>query len=141
MYIEVLVELKAKKLDKTFTYSVPKNLEKHISIGKRVTVPFGKQKLEGFIMSINNEFNNEYKTKDIIEIIDEYSVINEEMMNIGKYIKNKTLCTLISAYQTMLPSALKAHKDFVVNKKYETYMELKQENIEIKTEKQNCSVS
>ena len=136
MYIEVLVELKAKKLDKTFTYSVPKHLEQKIKIGKRVTVPFGKQKLEGFIMNINNEFNNEYKTKDIIEVIDEYEVINEEMLDIGRYIKNKTLCTLISAYQTMLPSALKAHKDFTINKKYETYIILENKEIEIKTEKQ-----
>ena len=62
-------------------------------------------------------------------------VINDEMMELGKYIKKKTLCTLISAYQTMLPSALKAHKDFVVNKKYETYLTLCCD-IEVKSDKQ-----
>ena len=55
MYINVLVELKAKKLDKTFTYSVPDHLKDSVSVGKRVLVPFGKQKLEGFIMDINNK--------------------------------------------------------------------------------------
>lgn len=136
MNINVLIELKAKKLDKTFTYKVPSGLINKIEIGKRVLVPFGKQKIEGFILSINNDKEFSYEIKEIIEVIDDNAVINEEMMELGKYIKNKTLCTLISAYQTMLPSALKAHKDFNVNKKYETYITLSSDNIDIKTEKQ-----
>ena len=46
MTVEVLVELKAKKVDKTFTYLVPKDLEDKIKIGIRVLVPFKYQKLE-----------------------------------------------------------------------------------------------
>ena len=122
MYIDVLIELKAKKLDKTFTYHVPSNFINSISIGKRVLVPFGRQKLEGFIIGINSKDSFDYDVKDILDVIDEDVIINEEMMSLGRYIKNKTLCTLISAYQTMLPSALKAHKNFVVNKKYDTYL-------------------
>lgn len=138
MYIDVLVELKAKKLDKTFTYKVPSDLVDRISVGKRVLVPFGKQKLEGFIIDFNNNDSFEYDVKNIIDVIDKDVVINDEMMELGKYIKKKTLCTLISAYQTMLPSALKAHKDFVVNKKYETYLTIVDDNIDsnIKSDKQ-----
>lgn len=136
MYIDVLVEIK--KIDKTFTYHVPTEMEKNIDIGKRVLIPFGKQKLEGFIININKQKTFEYKVKDIIDIIDEEVIINNEMMLLGKYIKNKTLCTQISAYQTMLPSALKAHKNFIVNKKYETYLTINSEQIHknIKSEKQ-----
>ena len=70
MYINVLVELKAKKLDKTFTYSVPSSLVDNIEVGKRVLVPFGRQKLEGFILSICNESDFSYEIKDIISVID-----------------------------------------------------------------------
>ena len=136
MYIDVIVELKAKTLDKTFTYHVPSTLIDKILVGKRVLVPFGRQKLEGFILSINDSNNFSYEIKDIIDIIDEERVINEEMLELGKYIQKKTLCTLISAYQTMLPSALKAHKDFNINKKYETYLTIVKDDINIKTEKQ-----
>jgi len=138
MYIDVLVELKAKKLDKTFTYKVPSNMIDDIKVGKRVLVPFGRQKLEGFIIGINDNDSFLYEIKEIIEVIDEDVVINDEMMSLGRYIKNKTLCTLISAYQTMLPSALKAHKDFVVNKKYETYLTICSDDIHnsIKSDKQ-----
>lgn len=138
MYIDVLVELKAKKLDKTFTYNVPSNLINKIEIGKRVIVPFGKQKLEGFILSINKNEKFEYEIKDIIDIIDEEKIINEEMLELGKYIQKKTLCTLISAYQTMLPTALKAKKNTKINKKYETYLIIENDEIKnnIKSDKQ-----
>ena len=124
MYIDVLVEIKAQSLDKTFTYLVPKELEDKIKKGIRVYVPFGKQKLEGFVIDISKNKEIDYEVKEIISVIDEEPVLNEEMLELGKYISSKTLCTLISSYQTMLPAALKAHSNFKVNKKYETYIEL-----------------
>ena len=114
MIAEVLVELKSKNIDKTFSYKIPDNL--NVQIGQRVLVPFGKQKLEGFILKITNEIP-EYQVKEIISLIDENPVINEEMLELGKYISKKTLCNLISAYQTMLPTALKAKNGKIINKK------------------------
>ena len=70
MIVEVLVELKLKRIDKTFSYLVPDHLKDMIKKGVRVLVPFGKQKLEGFILNIKNEEKTEFKLKEIIEIID-----------------------------------------------------------------------
>ena len=123
MTVDVLVEIKAKQVDKTFTYKVPKDLQDKMQVGIRVLVPFGKQKLEGFVLKINQDnIKYEYELKNIIELIDEEPVINDEMLELGKYISHKTMSTLISAYQAMLPSALKAKKGFIVNKKYDTYL-------------------
>lgn len=124
MFIEVLVEIKAKAIDKTFTYKVPSNLEAKIEIGKRVLVPFGSQKLEGFVLNITKENYFTYELKDIIEVIDETRILNEELLLLGRYIKEKTLCNLITAYLTMLPTALKAKHKIKINKKYETYINL-----------------
>ena len=44
------------------------------------------------------------------------------MMALGKYISKKTLSPLITCYQTMLPSALKARKNNDIKKKYNTYL-------------------
>ncbi len=124
MLINVLVEIKSSNIDKTFTYLVPDDMKSKAMVGKRVLVPFGKQKIEGFILSIENSKKVEYELKEIIDIVDENPVLNKELLELGNYISNKTLCNLISAYQTMLPAALKAHKDFNVNKKYITYIKL-----------------
>lgn len=124
MFIEVLVEIKTKKIDKTFTYKVPINLVNEIKIGKRVLVPFGKQKIEGFILNILEDNNYDYDVKDIIKVIDENPVLNNELLKLGRYIKEKTLCNLITAYSTMLPLALKAKHNIKINKKYLTYLKL-----------------
>lgn len=128
MKVDVLVELKIKGIDQTFTYLVPDNLKDKIKIGIRVLVPFGRQQLEGFIVNINNK-ELDYKLKEIIDIIDLKPVLTNEMLELGKYISNKTLCNLISAYQTMLPRALKAKKGLNINKKYLTYLKLNKDYI------------
>lgn len=122
MNCEVLVELKSKNIDKTFTYSIPTNLTDLVKVGARVLVPFGKQKLEGFVLKINKENNFDYDLKDILEVIDLEPVLNSELLELGKYISKKTLCNLITAYQAMLPTALKAKNGKVVSKKFDTYL-------------------
>lgn len=123
MYINVLVEIVNKKLDRTFTYHVPNTLVDDIEVGKRVEVPFGKLTLEGFIMELNVKPDIE-DIKDIIRIVDEKSILNEEMLDLGKWLKETTISSLCSCYQAMLPKALKASHKTNINKKYVTYIKL-----------------
>ncbi|MBP3800244.1 MAG: primosomal protein N' [Bacilli bacterium] len=122
MYIGVLVELSNKNIDKVFTYSVPEYLSNKIKLGIRVVVPFGRQTLEGFVISFVKDVD--YETKDIIEVVDEDEILNEELLELGKIMQEKTLSTLISCYQVMLPKALKAKNGTVINKKYDIFYKL-----------------
>ena len=105
MVAEVLIELKAKNIANTFTYLIPKHL--NVEVGMRVLVPFGRQKLEGFVLAIKDLIEVDYRLKNIIECIDDHPILNNEQLEIGRYLQNKTLCSLITCYQTMLPKALK----------------------------------
>ena len=125
MYADVLIEIKAKALDRTFTYKVPDNM--NIKKGVRALVPFGNRTLEGFVLNVYKCKNLDYEVKEIIKCIDDYPVINDEMLSLGKYISKKTLSPLISAYQTMLPKALKAKHNTQINKKYVTYLKVGKE--------------
>ncbi len=140
MVAQVLVELKLKNIDHTFDYNIPLGLENDVQVGKRVLVPFGKQTLEGFVLKISNNSSYE-KIKDIIKVIDEDIILNEELLKLGEYISKKTLSTKIASYQCMLPSALKAHKDFTINKKYDTYIRLIDKNYVGKNDKQKELIS
>lgn len=136
MVCEVLVELKNKNIDKTFTYLIPLKYRDKIKIGIRVLVPFGKQKLEGFVLNISNDLP-EYSLKEVIDIIDLEPVLNSELLELGKYISKKTLCNLITVYQAMLPVALKAKNGKVINKKYDTYVIINNNDFnDIKSNKQ-----
>lgn len=121
MLIEVLVELKARAVDKYFTYKVPVNLINKVKVGVRVIVPFAYSKLMGFVSSINIENTSDYEIKEILDVVDTEVILTDELLELGKYLKEKTLATLISCYQVMLPNGYKASKK-KINKKYETYI-------------------
>ena len=124
MYAEVLVELKSKNIAKTFTYKVNDADKNNVEIGKRVLVPFGHQELEGFVLNIKNNCDDDYEVKEIIKVIDEKPVLNKELLELGKFLSESTLCSLISAYECMLPTALKAKNGTNINKKNIKYLVL-----------------
>ena len=123
MYAEVLVQYGSKSLDRTFTYKVPEKLIGKINKGMKVSIPFGNQNINGFVLNVKDTCDLE-NLKEIKNIINENFVLNDELMELGKFIKSKTLCSLITAYQTMIPSSLKVNKskeDYTI---YDTYVKL-----------------
>ncbi len=123
MYIEVLTQISAKAVDQYYTYSVPAELKSKIKIGIRVKIPFNNMILEGFVMNVVEEaLYNKEKIKDILAITDDEPVLNKEMLLLGKYMSKTLLCTLVSAYQVMLPKALKAEINSNIKIKYNKYL-------------------
>ncbi len=134
MYVEVLIEYKVKSLDRTFTYLVPDHLKDIVKIGMKVKVPFGQgdSLINGFITNIKYD-SNLGNLKSIFDVTDRELVLNEELLKLGDYIKDTTLCTLISAYQTMLPSSLKIKTITSNYQKQDSYLKLKMPKEFIKT--------
>ncbi len=124
MYIKVLVELSAFNIDKTFTYHVSDLLKNSIKVGIRVLVPFNNQKLEGFVLEILDNYDDDYEIKDIIDVVDSEVILTDELLKLGKFVSDETLSTLISAYQAMLPKALKAKNGSHVSIKYKKVVEI-----------------
>ena len=137
MYVEVLLELKNKKTDQTYTYEVPKELEKEMTIGKRVEIPFNKRTLEGFVVAFNQNPPKEYTIQKINKILDEEVVLNEELLKLAFFIKESCLSSLSNAISVMLPSALKASIKTNVNKKYQTLLKIEKMGLnQVKTKSQ-----
>ncbi|KAB2337455.1 primosomal protein N' [Cytobacillus depressus] len=103
----VIVDVPARQIDKTFDYLIPEHLLGVIQIGMRVIVPFGPRKIQGFVTAIKGE--SAFKQlKKIIEPMDLTPVLNQDLLALGDWLTETTLCYKISAYQVMLPAALKA---------------------------------
>ena len=124
VYARVIVEIGVKAVDRLFTYLVPNIMRDKIKVGARVKVLFGKQLLEGFVLELSDVCEVEYELKEIIELVDEEPILNEEMLWLGSEISKRTLCSKISAYQVMLPKALKAQKGTIINVKKDKYIKL-----------------
>ena len=122
MYAKVIIEIGVKNVDKMFTYIVPDNMKEDIKVGCRVKVRFGSMVLEGFVLELTNIIDKvDYELKEIIELVDKIPILNKEMLELGKKIQEITLCSLISAYQVMLPKALKASIKTNINTKLIRY--------------------
>ncbi|UOE77370.1 primosomal protein N' [Parageobacillus thermoglucosidasius] len=104
---EVIVDVPARQTDRPFDYAIPEKWEDILQPGMRVTVPFGTRRLQGFVIHIKS--HSDVKTlKPIEAVLDVTPVLNEELLELGKYLTETTLCFAISAYQAMIPAALKA---------------------------------
>lgn len=107
MIAEVIVDVPAQQTDRPFDYKVPAKWEGIIQEGMRVTVPFGPRKLLGFIVKLKNESTMK-GLKSISTIMDIEPVLNEELLDLGHWLADDTMCFKISAFQAMLPAAMKA---------------------------------
>lgn len=124
MFAEVLIEYNSKKIDKSFTYKIPSKLIDILEIGMKVIVPFNNRYINGFVIKIINDVSLDYKIKEIIDIKDKKLKLDKEMLELGFYISEKTLCSKIQAFQTMLPSSLKIKYNKINYQKYNEYIQL-----------------
>lgn len=107
MIAKVLINTTVKSLNKVYDYKIPEELINIVEIGKRVRVSFGKTNdTEGIIVKIDyndNGENRDFKLKNIIEVLDESSYINESKLKLAKYISHIYFCNVYDAIKLMLP--------------------------------------
>ena len=104
---KVIVDVPAQQTNKPFDYKIPTRLQHVLKQGMRVIVPFGPRKVQGFVIDIVSE--SEFpKLREIIEPMDIQPILNKELLQLSDWLTEKTLCYKISAFQVMLPPALKA---------------------------------
>ena len=118
MYAKVLIEYEVKSLDHVFTYVIPNSLLSKIKVGMKVKVPFGNKVINGLVLDIKTSYNEEFELKEIKEIVDEEIYFSEELLRVGEYLHMTTLCNLVTAYKTMLPSSLKIKEKKINYNKY-----------------------
>lgn len=99
MIAEIIINRTAKKLNRTFDYHIPKDLEDIIIIGSKVLVPFGKgeKSEEGFVIGIKE--NSEYEVKDIAKLEDN---LNEEQISLARWMAKRYFCNVSDCIKLML---------------------------------------
>lgn len=103
----VIVDVQTIQTNRTYDYVIPAKWLNHIQPGMRVIVPFGPRKVQGFVIQIKQE-SEVKKLKEIVKPLDLAPVLNDELLALGDWLTKKTLCFHMSAFQAMLPTAMKA---------------------------------
>ncbi|BDG42665.1 primosomal protein N' [Saccharococcus caldoxylosilyticus] len=125
----VIVDVPSRQTDRPFDYIIPEQWEDILKPGMRVTVPFGPRRLQGFVVGIKSQSEVE-RLKPIEAVLDVTPVLNEELLELGKYLTETTLCFAISAYQAMLPAAMKAKYEKEIHLIREEYRPLLPQEIQ-----------
>ena len=107
MIAEIVINRSAKKLNRTFDYEIPKELEELIMIGSTVLVPFGKASTleEGYVVGIKE--NTAYEVKEIVRIKHN---LTEKQIELAKWMAKRYFCNVSDCIKQMLTPGTKSRK-------------------------------
>lgn len=103
---KVAVEQTAFHFDKLYSYRITPDLPEIVP-GCRVLVPFGKGNRfrQGIVMRLEcGKPEQTDSLKPVMAVLDEHPLLNEEMMALIEWMKERTFCTVFDAVRVMLPT-------------------------------------
>ena len=104
-YIDVLLPV---PLDSTFTYSVPPQMEGRAERGRRVLVPFGRNKsYVGIIMKVHGT-KPSFAVKDIKLVLDDAPIVTDAQLELWRWLADYYMAAPGDVLQAALPGGLKA---------------------------------
>lgn len=103
-YANVIVDISVDKLDKTFQYRIPEELEKHITPGVQVDIPFGNRRLTGYVVEVTDtpEFD-ETRIKPLFGIHEGSVPMESQLIALAAWIRKNYGSTMNQALKAVLP--------------------------------------
>ncbi len=107
MIAKIAVAAATFAIDKPYSYLVPEGM--NCLPGMRVTVPFGRgnRQSEGVVLSV--EPGEAQKLKSLDDCLDEEPVLDDKMLRLAAFIRERYFCTFFDAIRVMLPGGLWFH--------------------------------
>ena len=109
-YIEVIFNTPAPG---RYTYAVPEEMSdgNEVCVGKRVSAPFGRRKMNGFIVSDHvDPGKTDYKIKPIERIIDKQPLYGPAEVDLARWLADMYYCSEGEALSIMLPGGKRESK-------------------------------
>ena len=106
MYADIIVDISHEKLDRSFQYRVPQELESQIHIGMVVSIPFGNGNHErrGYVIGLSREPKlAPVKIKPFKEICSSEETTEEKLIALAAWMKERYGSTMAQALKTVLP--------------------------------------
>ena len=104
--VDVAINLPVKSLFKQFTYAVPEELS-FLDSGWRVVVPFGTQKVEGFVVRRKElselDLQAQEKLKNVEAALGDRPWFDDEMLSTAKWLADYYMCSLAEAMRLFVP--------------------------------------
>lgn len=105
MIAEIAVDIRSSFANRTFDYNIPDAL--NICVGDRVSVPFGRRNVEGFVVGIKpSSTYDKSKIKDILRRLDDKPLLTKNMLKLCFFMAKKFYLRLIDVIKLCLPPML-----------------------------------
>ena len=104
---KIAVSAATYSIDRPFDYIVPEELYETAVPGARVVLPFGRsnRRSEGIILSIADKSERE-NLKYIDSVLDPAPLLDEELLKLAFFIRDRFFCTVFEAVKAMLPAGI-----------------------------------
>lgn len=113
MYADVIIDISHERLDRTFQYKIPEELQGKLAPGMVVSVPFGQgnRSRKAYVVRIteNREVASE-KLKEVSQIIRERENAEGNLIALASWMSRTYGSTMIQALKTVLPIQEKARE-------------------------------
>ncbi len=106
LYADLILELSNAKIDRVFTYRIPKELHTSVFVGCPVFVSFGtiKRKVKAYIIDLRDSIDfDKDKIKDILSIVDLDIPASRNLLSLAIYMKKHYGITFSKAISTVMP--------------------------------------
>ena len=106
IFADIIVDISHEKLDRTFQYIVPENLETEVKVGMVASIPFGNgnQERKGYIVSLSDKPVYELrKMKEIRGLCNEEETTESKLIALAAWMKESYGSTMIQALKTVIP--------------------------------------
>jgi len=99
---EIIINTTAKRLQQTFSYTVPDHLT--VGVGSRVIVPFGFRREEGIVVALHEELEEpaDFTLKPIEGLLSSQTGFREEMIETALWIRDYYVCNLSDALRLFM---------------------------------------
>ena len=105
-YADIIIDISTKNVDRVFQYRIPPDLEDMVQVGSRVMVPFGRGDTmrQGYVVSLTTipTFAPE-KTKEIRDVVPGAVSVQEQMILLAWWMKERYGATMNQALKTVMP--------------------------------------
>ena len=108
MLIKVLLPL---AIPRSYTYSVPEELQSQIAFGIRVEIPLRRKLYSGIVTHLHANAEDLVNPKPIISIMDTQPIVTENQLKLWQWMADYYCCTIGQVMNIAIPSGLKLHSE------------------------------
>ena len=104
LYADVIVDISHEKLDRSFQYLVPREMEDEIRVGMVAAIPYGNKERKGYVTGLSGEPKYDpAKIKSLRRLCSGEETTEARLVSLAAWMKERYGSTMAQALKTVLP--------------------------------------